>query len=85
MVSAKKQVRGRNLAVRTVTFLTVSLQKKNAENINSRLALVMKSGKVSLGHKNTLKSLRNGKGKMHRECDMTTPIYAPNMNGNKGC
>lgn len=37
-------------------------QKKSQEGINSRLALVMKSGKYSLGYKSTLKSLRAGKG-----------------------
>lgn len=31
------------------------------ENINSRLALVMKSGKYTLGYKSTLKTLRQGK------------------------
>jgi len=35
--------------------------KKTAENINSRLALVMKSGKSVLGYKSTLKTLRQGK------------------------
>jgi large subunit ribosomal protein L30e len=35
--------------------------KKSQENINSRLALVMKSGKYTLGYKTTLKTLRNGK------------------------
>ena len=35
--------------------------KKNAESINSRLALVMKSGKTELGYKQTLKTLRQGK------------------------
>jgi len=35
--------------------------KKTADSINSRLALVMKSGKVTLGAKSTLKSLRSGK------------------------
>eukprot|EP00282_Hemiselmis_andersenii_P019381 CAMPEP_0172043550 /NCGR_PEP_ID=MMETSP1041-20130122/26326_1 /TAXON_ID=464988 /ORGANISM="Hemiselmis andersenii, Strain CCMP439" /LENGTH=125 /DNA_ID=CAMNT_0012701991 /DNA_START=166 /DNA_END=543 /DNA_ORIENTATION=- len=34
--------------------------KKNAESINSRLALVMKSGKYTLGYKSTLKTLRSG-------------------------
>ena len=34
--------------------------KKTADSINSRLALVMKSGKVTLGYKSTLKSLRSG-------------------------
>ncbi len=34
------------------------------ESINSRLALVMKSGKAALGYKSTLKALRNDKGKL---------------------
>ncbi|ODM21139.1 60S ribosomal protein L30-2 [Aspergillus cristatus] len=38
--------------------------KKSGDNINSRLALVMKSGKVTLGYKSTLKTLRNGKAKL---------------------
>ena len=38
-------------------------KKKGAgmESINSRLALVMKSGKAQLGYKATVKSLRQGK------------------------
>jgi len=32
--------------------------------INSRLTLVVKSGKLSLGRKSTIKSLRNGKAKL---------------------
>lgn len=40
------------------------LQKKSTENINSRLALVMKSGKYVLGYKQTLKTLRQGKAKL---------------------
>ena len=36
--------------------------KKATESINSRLALVMKSGKYFLGYKSTLKTLRQGKG-----------------------
>jgi hypothetical protein len=35
--------------------------KKQTESINSRLALVMKSGKYTLGYKTTLKTLRSGK------------------------
>jgi hypothetical protein len=35
--------------------------KKAIESINSRLALVMKSGKYTLGFKSTLKTLRQGK------------------------
>ncbi|CAI7674660.1 cytosolic large ribosomal subunit protein L30 [Penicillium cosmopolitanum] len=38
--------------------------KKGADNINARLALVMKSGKVTLGTKSTMKSLRSGKAKL---------------------
>jgi hypothetical protein len=36
-------------------------QVKTHESINNRLALVMKSGKYTLGYKTTLKSLRGGK------------------------
>merc|ERR1712146_155945 len=39
-------------------------KKAGVESINSRLALVMKSGKVQLGYKSTLKSLRQGKSKL---------------------
>ncbi|XP_068628473.1 large ribosomal subunit protein eL30 [Battus philenor] len=39
-------------------------QKKSIESINSRLALVMKSGKYCLGYKQTLKTLRQGKAKL---------------------
>ena len=38
--------------------------KKSQENINSRLALVMKSGKYTLGYKTCLKTLRSGKTKL---------------------
>mmetsp|Transcript_8497 Transcript_8497/g.11897 ORF Transcript_8497/g.11897 Transcript_8497/m.11897 type:complete len:109 (+) Transcript_8497:39-365(+) len=35
-----------------------------AESINARLALVMKSGKVDLGYKQTLKDIRMGRAKL---------------------
>lgn len=38
--------------------------KKSAEGMNSKLALVMKSGRVALGYKSTLKTLRQGKSKL---------------------
>ncbi|CAN1803115.1 60S ribosomal protein L30 [Linum perenne] len=38
--------------------------KKTHESINNRLALVMKSGKYTLGYKTVLKTLRNSKGKL---------------------
>ena len=38
------------------------VQKKSQESINARLALVMKSGKFTLGSKTCLKTLRSGKG-----------------------
>mmetsp|Transcript_4037 Transcript_4037/g.5088 ORF Transcript_4037/g.5088 Transcript_4037/m.5088 type:complete len:109 (-) Transcript_4037:110-436(-) len=39
-------------------------KKKSGENFNSRLKLVMKSGKYTLGYKSALKSLRSGKSKV---------------------
>merc|ERR1712002_581368 len=39
-------------------------QKKAIENINSRLRLVMKSGKYDLGYRQTIKDLRAGKAKL---------------------
>ena len=39
-----------------------TFQKKTAESINSKLQMVMKSGKASLGYKETLKTLRTGSG-----------------------
>mmetsp|Transcript_9894 Transcript_9894/g.19426 ORF Transcript_9894/g.19426 Transcript_9894/m.19426 type:complete len:107 (+) Transcript_9894:111-431(+) len=39
-------------------------KKKTTDNINAKLALVMKSGKYSLGYKSTIKSLRSGKAKL---------------------
>ena len=42
----------------------VKKAKKAQENINSRLQLVMKSGKYTLGYKSTLKTLRSGKAKL---------------------
>lgn len=44
----------------TYTRLLI-IQKKSIDSINSRLALVMKSGKYTLGYKSTLKTLRQGK------------------------
>jgi large subunit ribosomal protein L30e len=39
-------------------------QKKTVESINSKLALVMKSGKYSLGYRSVLKNLRQSKAKL---------------------
>lgn len=49
-------------------------QKKTIENINARLALVMKSGKVVLGYKQTLDTLRNGKAKLVILANNTPPL-----------
>lgn len=38
---------------------------KSTESISARLALVVKSGKYSLGYKTALKQMRNGKGEHH--------------------
>ncbi len=45
-------------------MVAVKKTKKTQESINNRLALVMKSGKYTLGYGTTLKSLRGGKGKL---------------------
>jgi hypothetical protein len=51
------------------------LQKKNADNINNKLQLVMKSGKYTLGYKTVLKTLRSSKG-MGRISILTPFVYA---------
>jgi hypothetical protein len=43
---------------------TKKTKKTGSDSINSRLALVMKSGKYVLGYKSTLKTLRSGKAKL---------------------
>lgn len=48
--------------------------KKDANSINSKLALVMKSGKVTLGFRSTLKSLRSGKAKLVIIAGNTPPL-----------
>merc|ERR1711935_988263 len=48
--------------------------KKAVESINSRLALVMKSGKYVLGYKQTLKRLRQGKAKLVIIGNNTPPL-----------
>merc|ERR1712071_432386 len=49
-------------------------QKKAIESINSRLALVMKSGKYCLGLRQTLKTLRQGKSKLVIIANNTPPL-----------
>merc|ERR1711994_31877 len=49
-------------------------QKKAVESINSRLALVMKSGKFQLGYKKTLETLRMGKAKLVIIANNTPPL-----------
>jgi large subunit ribosomal protein L30e len=48
-------------------------QKKAQESINARLALVVKSGKYTLGYKSTLKAIRNGEG-LYPECDCSISL-----------
>eukprot|EP00536_Pseudo-nitzschia_multiseries_P017110 jgi/Psemu1/314018/fgenesh1_kg.1383_\ len=38
--------------------------KKQQDNMNSRLKLVMKSGKAILGYRHSMKAIRKGKAKM---------------------
>eukprot|EP00457_Paulinella_chromatophora_P020547 gb/GEZN01022616.1/.p1 GENE.gb/GEZN01022616.1/~~gb/GEZN01022616.1/.p1 ORF type:complete len:113 (-),score=25.06 gb/GEZN01022616.1/:205-543(-) len=49
-------------------------KKKAMESINSRLKLVMKSGKYTLGYKSTLKSLRQGKAWLVIIADNCPPL-----------
>ncbi|CAO1615289.1 unnamed protein product [Sympodiomycopsis kandeliae] len=49
-------------------------KKATADNINSKLALVMKSGKVTLGLKSALKSMRSGKAKLVLISANTPPL-----------
>merc|ERR1719432_693450 len=48
--------------------------KKATESINSRLGLVMKSGKYVLGYKQTLKTLRKGSSKLVIIASNTPPV-----------
>nr|ACO11015.1 60S ribosomal protein L30 [Caligus rogercresseyi] len=48
--------------------------KKAQESINSRLALVMKSGIYYLGYKQTIKTLRQGKAKLVIIANNTPPL-----------
>ncbi|XP_032664518.1 60S ribosomal protein L30 [Odontomachus brunneus] len=57
-----------------VKMVAQKKQKKAQESINTRLALVMKSGKYVLGYKQTLKSLRQGKAKLVIIANNTPPL-----------
>ena len=48
--------------------------KKSQENINSRIQLVMKSGKAALGYKTCVKALRTGKAKFIVISSNTPPL-----------
>ncbi|EGX97271.1 60S ribosomal protein L30-2 [Cordyceps militaris CM01] len=48
--------------------------KKSSDTLNQRLALVVKSGKISLGYKSTLKALRQGKAKLIIMAANTPPL-----------
>ncbi|EJW88068.1 ribosomal protein rpl30 [Wuchereria bancrofti] len=44
--------------------MALKKQKKSTENINARLAMVMKSGKYCLGYKQTLKNIAGWKSEI---------------------
>jgi large subunit ribosomal protein L30e len=48
--------------------------KKNSESINSRIQLVMKSGKAALGYKTCVKALRTTKAKLVIISNNTPPL-----------
>uniref|UniRef100_A0A915EDX8 HAT C-terminal dimerisation domain-containing protein n=1 Tax=Ditylenchus dipsaci TaxID=166011 RepID=A0A915EDX8_9BILA len=60
-IYGKKRVNCASIRKRT---MAVGKQKNSAKNINSRLTLVMKSGKYCLGYKSSLKSIRKKKAKL---------------------
>eukprot|EP01045_Picozoa_sp_COSAG04_P047606 COSAG04_NODE_17854_length_457_cov_1.002793_1_plen_73_part_10 len=54
----------------------------SVDNINARLSLVVKSGKISLGHRTTIKALRKSQGPpQHRAagsgCRFPAPLRQP--------
>lgn len=49
-------------------------KKSSQENINSKLQLVIKSGKISLGLKSSLKHMRSGKAKLILISANTPPL-----------
>jgi large subunit ribosomal protein L30e len=48
--------------------------KKTVESLNSKLQLVMRSGKTVLGYKTTIKALRSNKAKMVVISNNTPPL-----------
>ncbi|KAH9518234.1 ribosomal protein L30 [Dermatophagoides farinae] len=62
------------VAYRVTMAVTDKKSKKAMESINSRLALVMKSGKYHFGYKQTLKALRLGKAKLVIISNNTPPL-----------
>merc|ERR1712130_258110 len=54
-----------------------SKKKKDGSSINSRLALVIKSGKYNLGYRETIKQLRGGKAKLVILANNTPHLDAP--------
>lgn len=57
----------------------IPAQKKSVENLNSRLQLVMKSGKVALGYKTSLKTLRSNKCASHSLPSFVTVVVAAKL------
>lgn len=55
-------------------------KKQQTESVNSKLALVMKSGKAVLGHKSTLKALRKGNLKAIFVANNTPSIIKAEIN-----
>ena len=71
---------------------TMPAKKKASaiDNLNARLSLVVKSGKISLGHRTTVKALRKSQAKLvliakncPPVCCATVPA-TPRSNGERG-
>lgn len=65
---------GRVICCENFIFIMSKAKKKTGETLNTKLALVIKSGKYTLGYKSTLKTLRAGKAKLVVLANNTPPI-----------
>mmetsp|Transcript_7731 Transcript_7731/g.11596 ORF Transcript_7731/g.11596 Transcript_7731/m.11596 type:complete len:110 (+) Transcript_7731:95-424(+) len=52
----------------------IKKSKKTVDNMNSRIKLVMKSGKANLGYKASVKCMRKSKAKMILICNNCPPL-----------
>ncbi|CAK4024585.1 60S ribosomal L30 [Lecanosticta acicola] len=64
----------RSIAGDNTIAMAPKKSSKTSDSINAKLALTIKSGKVTLGYKSTLKTLRSGKAKLVIIAGNTPPL-----------